>query len=133
MDLRDERHDDLAIGATVGLPEIDAVASGLKNAGKKIVSKAKLRKAQRQLDSGGVESLTPVQKDMLGISRDPTPEERLRGVTYVNNGVPSYAVGGAPPLTDGTSVDDSGIKRFIPYIIGVVLLGIIIYLIVKKK
>jgi hypothetical protein len=132
MDVREEMHSELEIGAAVGLPQADQIASLLKNTALSIARRAKIRKAYAQLQSSGVESLTPVQKDLLLISRPPTEEEKARGVTFVNAGVPSYAPG-AGVQGAITNEDPAAWKKFIPYIIGVVVIGILIYFISKKK
>ena len=116
MDLQDERHDDLLIGATLGVPQLDNVANSLKDLRSSVIVKAKRKKAQKISDAGGYASLTPYQKSLIS--------------------VPDYISGGHTPASGDVPGDEQtglDIKRFLPYIIGIVLVGIIIYFISKRK
>jgi LPXTG-motif cell wall-anchored protein len=110
MDLQNERHDDLIAD------EITGALTQLGNVRKSVLIRAKTKKAQKISDAGGYATLTPYQKTLI-----PVPE-------YISG--KTVPASGDLPAGEQTGVD---IKRFLPYIIGVVLLGIIIYMIAKKK
>jgi hypothetical protein len=118
MDFR-SRHDNVTVADT-GVPMgglVDAAATGVKDLAAAIRNKAKAKKAQKISDAGGYFTLTPFQKSLID--------------------VPAYAVSAgttAQDAKDSPAMDISGgqLKKYLPYIIGVVIL-VIIFFIVKRK
>ena len=105
--------------ADTGVPgggAVDAIASGVKNLATSVRNKAKAKKAQKISDAGGYFTLTPFQKSLIN--------------------EPDYAKTtiGAKSDEPIEAIANQGfeIKKYIPYIIGVVVI-IIIYFVVKSK
>lgn len=118
MDFR-SRHDNVTVADT-GVPMgglIDSAATGVKDLAAAIRNKAKAKKAQKISDAGGYFTLTPFQKSLID--------------------VPAYAVSAGTSAQDAKDSEATGVtagqlSRYVPYIIGVVIL-VVIFFIVKSK
>jgi hypothetical protein len=154
--------DNITLGDT-GIPggaAVDKLGSTIKNLASGIRNKAKAKKAQGFADRHEYFALSPFQKSLipipqyvidkvggLGISErailDLPPQGMLgwedtlvnlkklthplvyQGTTVVNKS--------ASGEDTTTVVSTSNMKKYIPYIIGVVVLAVVIYFIVKRK
>jgi hypothetical protein len=94
---------------------IDAGASGVKGVFVGIRNRAKARKAQKISDDGGYATLTPFQKSLI-----PVPAYALNNKTTTAQDAID-----APPVVQ--------MNRYIPYVLGVAVVGILVYFIVKRK
>lgn len=111
----DTRTDDLQIGTALGVPLADEAASAIKNTATSIRNRAKAKKAQKISDAGGYGTLTPFQRSLIP--------------------VPAYW-GTDTSAKENLMIDEettSSVKKYVPYIIGALFIGILIFFIVKRK
>jgi hypothetical protein len=101
------------------LSDVDVVAGGVKNVLASIRNKAKARKAQKISDAGGYLSLTPFQKSLIDI-----PDYILNQTA--GSGATNEDIKNLPADTS------EQLKQFLPYIIGAIVIGILLYVILKK-
>jgi hypothetical protein len=158
MDLSENVHsDNLALGAVAGVPQLDALASGIKSLFKKKKS------AKYQADYTAPPGYVPVAEEGQSITFAAPADVALGcngqfvyltgktgkvdftvpffgGLDPVMNKVKmGYArlqsqIAASAATTDVTTETTmSKVKKFLPYIIGAVLLGIVIYFILKRK
>jgi len=113
MDLQDN----LTLADT-GVPlgaAADKTASGVKDLFKGVRDRAKAKKAQSISDAGGYNTLSPYQKSLIP--------------------VPSYALNSKTP-TAQEALDAEPVvqmNKYIPYALGAVAVGVLIFFIVKRK
>ena len=145
--------------ADTGIPAgatIDTVASTVKNIAGGIRNKAKAKEAQRISDAGNYFTLRPFLKSLIPIPQYVLNQVSGQGITEeaviqlpeqgtganassiiaalkALSGTPQGA--GIPLKNVNAAGTDGGvdIKKYIPYIIGVLLLGILVYIIIKRK
>lgn len=102
--------------------EVVTAIEGVGGLAKSIRDKAKAKKAQKISDAGGYFTLTPYQKSLIDI-----PDYALKQAN--EQGLNNDQLKDAPPV----SITTGQLKNYLPYILGAVGLGLVIYFIVKKK
>jgi hypothetical protein len=116
MDLR-EKSDNIG-----GVDEILAAGKTVGKIAGNVRNKAKAKKAAKIAASGGYASLTPFQKSLI-----PVPTEIQKAAQAA--GVTTDDIKAAPAAAPAAGQ----YKKFIPYIIGALIIGIAIYFFVKHK
>ena len=145
MDLQNSPHDDFKLGALIGIPAIDRIADAAKDAATQIREKAQLKDALSYIQAGTLDKLTVTHINRL-IENNTPPHLYIKAPAYIQryNNEPNFRLQMQPilasdPLTQTTSLDTTltGAKTFIQkylvYIIAIILIGVIIYFIVKRK
>lgn len=149
-----ENCDNLQIGAAVGLPQADTIASALKNFGGSVRHKAQLKKALRYVETGYLSGLNGGMLDRL-IESNMSPAYYINAPVYIQRikDDPNFAAAMAPRLaavginpsgqptnnnpTEGIAIDSTSIvnsfKKYLPYIIVGAILIYVIYKFVLKK
>jgi hypothetical protein len=141
---------------------LDKIGSKLKSLRVGIVNKAKAKKAKKISDGGGYWGLTSFQKSLINIPQYVLDQVGGQGISEkMVEQMPKWQ--STPTIADIKAVDakikgtnkisDTGIigvseplaaaaeknltpmdyKKYIPYVIGVVVLAVVIFFVVKKK
>lgn len=102
--------------------EVDATAAGIKNIAKSIRDRAKAKKAQKISDNGGYMTLTPYQKSLIDI-----PD-------YILNQTQGTSAT-ADDIKNMPAKNDLGqlIKDNLTTIIIIIVVGVLVYVLIKKK
>jgi hypothetical protein len=95
---------------------------GVQNLTSTIRNKAKAKKAQGISNAGGYLSLTPFQKSLIPVPAYVSGQGGATGLTPNE-----YQTLPAAPITGGQ------VTKYIPYLLGAVVIGIAVYFIIKKK
>lgn len=138
MDLR-QSSDNVDIGqitetAGKAISAVSGLASGIRN-------KAKAKKAQKISDAGGYFTLSGFQKSLI-----PVPDYAKVQAAASGN-VAAGAGTGQPVINDSGQVDvaqveaipaseaqvKSKLKEYLPYILGVIVLVVVVFIVMKKK
>ena len=112
-----EQHDDLAFTEILG---------GAAKVRKALLERAWRKKSQAISDAGGYATLSKYEKSLIKM---PEYAKVAAAAAGVNANVVENS--GAIPATNAQLMDK--VKNYLPMIIGVVVIGVIIYMIVKKK
>jgi hypothetical protein len=159
----DLQHDNLTAAQTgiPGGAVVDSLGSTVKNLAAGIRNKAKAKQAQKIADAGNYWTLRPFLKNLIKIPQYILNQVAGQGITedaVINldaqaTGASNTQIINALKQMSGTSVGAGGIigntnipavtpppetkgfdfKKALPYIIGVVVIGIVIFFIVKRK
>lgn len=137
-----ENCDNLTL-ASAGVPGgaiADTLASSLKGLAGNIRNKSKLKTAQANLAAGRLNDINSFSVNLL-IGAGVRPEVYTKIPAFINDPANAKLIadlaGGDKGIiiaknADGTSPAQFDIKKYIPYIIGVIVIGVLIYFIVKK-
>lgn len=149
----DTRQDNLMLGAAVGLPQADELASAVRNFVGNIRHKAQLKEGTKIIQSGNLSALNGGMLDRL-IEANVNPAYYIKAPVYIARikADPGFANAMAVRLgqfgltSSGTSIDNNTegvsenmsiifdkIKKYIPYIIGGILVIFVFYKYVLKK
>jgi hypothetical protein len=100
-----------------------SLVTGLRES---IITKAKRKKAQKISDAGGYFTLSAYQKSLIEI-----PEYAKKQMATQGTEPAKIQATDALPIQAGQV--GSSIKVYLPYIIGAVVLGVVIYFVAKKS
>jgi len=117
MDNSEQRDDLLSLGEIV---------SGAGKVRKALLERAWRKKSQKISDAGGYATLSKYEKSLIKM-----PE--YAKVAAAQAGINAQVVENAPAIPATTAQLGEKLKQYLPMIIGIVVIGAIIYFIVKKK
>jgi hypothetical protein len=103
------------------LVDVAGIVNTAENIRHSILVKAKTKKAQKISDAGGYLTLSPYQKTLI-----PIPE-------YVKAAnIPADVAQKSEPIPATEAQVAAKAKNYLPYILGLIGIGIVVYLISKK-
>lgn len=151
-------HDNVTVADT-GIPggaTVDSLASGAKNLLKGIRDKAKAKSAQKVSDSGGYWTLRPYLKSLINIPQYVIDQVAGQGITEeAVLQLPAQATGSSNTqiiaalkklsgTSEGGTINPTGnpaldtqipegvLQKYLPFIIGALVLGFAVYFFTKK-
>ena len=114
----------VGVGSVVaaGAGVVGAVAKPFAGLAASIRNKAKAKKAQKISDAGGYMTLTAFQKSLI-----PIP-------SYITTAqIPAEVAQTAEPVEITAGQAGTTLKKFLPWILGAIVLGLVAYFIIKKR
>jgi DNA-binding Xre family transcriptional regulator len=140
-----ENCDNLELGKFIGLPQLDIFANKLKDQANKVKSTGLLTNAIAKMAQGKKELITSEELDQL-IKAERSPKEYIDVPIFIEryNKDPDFrnfmlpilqkaGINLANTRIEDTLTTSTNLKKYIPYIIMVLVIGFLVFYIVKRK